>query len=271
MPHLLYLCEICNVIRVVFSNSKNKKMKTLPGYIPFLLIAMLLYSCYSSEVAESKDVNQAKIFQYYSIVKNEEYGTLKVKAKFRFGGEKGTTLILSAPASVQINDQVMQGREDLFQGYAYKKSDMDFANKDFSFIYRDLDGKIYTNSISTEDLTPDQLPDSLDPSRDFILEWKGKAVGNSETVYLDITDKKLNKKSFRSDLKGSRSILIEATALNDLYPGMLHLKFRRELSRNTEQSAEIGGYINSVFISRMYEVRLGQKPAEEETEMVQNL
>jgi hypothetical protein len=60
------------------------------------MLVIILVSCASNEIGESKDVNQDKIYQDFSIQYDEETEKATIQSQFRFAGQDGTTLVLSA-------------------------------------------------------------------------------------------------------------------------------------------------------------------------------
>ena len=71
----------------------------------FMGFNYIFSSCASSEIADSGDVNQDAIYHYYAVSYDADQGNdYIVEAQFRFGGDKGTTLRLTDPSKVYVND-----------------------------------------------------------------------------------------------------------------------------------------------------------------------
>ncbi|MEP6677542.1 MAG: hypothetical protein ABJA78_20440, partial [Ferruginibacter sp.] len=76
----------------------------------FLLTVIIISaaSCSSDEIGNSKDVSPDTIYQQYSITYNESESSADIFVQFRFGGSKGTTLVLNEPSSIQFDGTMIK-------------------------------------------------------------------------------------------------------------------------------------------------------------------
>ena len=128
-------------------------MKFLSRFYRLISCAALLLttSCTSSEIGESKDVNQGTIFQQYNIRVNEGDENATVYSQFRFAGDDGTTLVLTKPAGIQFDGISLAVDSSDYEGAFYKKSITD--DKFFGehvFAYTDINNKRLENRFSVE-------------------------------------------------------------------------------------------------------------------------
>ncbi|MBI1779887.1 MAG: hypothetical protein HYR66_00695 [Sphingobacteriales bacterium] len=77
-------------------------------------------SCTSSEIGDSKDVAQDKIYQSYNISYSENDEKLSATAVFRFAGSNGTTLVLNDPGKVELDDELIKVDSSKFRGAYYE-------------------------------------------------------------------------------------------------------------------------------------------------------
>jgi hypothetical protein len=153
-----------------------------------LVILVSLIGCKSSEVDESKNVNQERIYQDYYAEYNADKGKFKVEVIFRFGGTNGTTLILSEPSYVNFNGTKMKGSKQLLRGQVYSQNLKSESPKDFNFEFTDLDEKTFNNSISLEPVEFVDPPSKLSQSEGGQFFWEGKPLQKDEEIWLEFKD-----------------------------------------------------------------------------------
>ncbi len=115
-------------------------------YLPIVFI-LLIASCVSNETADSKDVSQSEIYPTYRF--NWSQGSYSASVSYRFGGENGTTLKLTAPSLVTYNGQKLSEGKFLFGGTHYSLEGKKYAASHV-FIFTDTDGQKYENKYDFE-------------------------------------------------------------------------------------------------------------------------
>ncbi len=161
------------------------KMKTL-----IVIVVITFFSgCYSSQVEESKYVNQSRIFQRYDIVYNASAKSYRAEAIFRFGGKKGTTLKLSNPSNVTINGENLDITSKFFGGveYALAKNKQLIPGA-YTFVFEDFDGKSYSNSYYLNTFEKVNIPTKIRRGEDLPISWTHKVKGD-EIVSISIYEK----------------------------------------------------------------------------------
>lgn len=153
-----------------------------------IMCTLFLASCASNEIANSGDVKQDEIHQAYSITYNEQDNETHIKATFRFGGENGTTLVLTPPSTVTFNDKGMTRYESDFVGAYYNVAqNKPLANgQECKFIFTDTDKKTYTNSIMFNPVLVGGLPKELNKGNplEFTMITNPLAYGEKITIKL---------------------------------------------------------------------------------------
>lgn len=137
--------------------------------IAFLL---LLGSCASNEIGESKDVAQDKIYQQYNVSYTEGEATASFRAQFRFAGRNGTTLVLSNPSKVSFDMANIDVDSSDGSGAYYKvtrPSDMLFASH--RFVFTDVNGKSYENGFFMNEFRLSNLPANISRSGPAVIEY----------------------------------------------------------------------------------------------------
>ncbi len=226
-------------------------MKAKRYYLPILvfIVTMLFSSCASDEVAESTDVNQAKIYQDYFVKYDAEDNEMNSRAVFRFGGSRGTTLLLSSPSKITVNGKQMKGEKEFLQGMVYRKNDFKEEVKDFEFLFTDTDKTKYKNSVTLEPMKLSYLPETISKTTVCTISWEGAPVGKNETVTLNIIDNNGTQISVNNKLKGSKTININPENMISLNPGTANIRIIREVEKNIKETTGEGGYINACYYS----------------------
>jgi hypothetical protein len=67
------------------------------------ILTLLISSCTSNEIGNSKDVNPDAIYFDYKIWAEEGKQDVSIMLQYRFGGANGTTLVLNDPAKVELD------------------------------------------------------------------------------------------------------------------------------------------------------------------------
>lgn len=214
-----------------------------------LMISIIFINCKSTEVADSADVNQDKIYQSYNVTYNEEENTITTKAVFRFGGTNGTTLILSDPSNIIINGEEMKGGEEFLQGYLYRENNFKKKYTEFEFIFTDTENKKYKNSLKIELIEFVDLPDTIRKSQTNIIAWKGAPIQSNETVMLLIKTGETSDITISSDIKGANSISIDTASISNLSTGLANIQIVRKISKVLSESGDIGGVISGNYYS----------------------
>lgn len=121
----------------------------------FLGLMILVTSCSSSEIGESKDVNPETIYQDYTVTYDEADNDPQVKiwSQFRFAGSNGTTLVLTKPSSIAFDGQNIKVDSSEYTGayYSIHLPARSFVGK-HRFVFTDINQTRLENEFSLDEL-----------------------------------------------------------------------------------------------------------------------
>jgi len=217
-----------------------------------MLLPLVFSSCVSGEIANSKDVNQSQIFTKYYITVDAESESALFEAVFRFGGPKGTSLILTEPAKISFNRQKLKGDEKMFTGYHYTLKSFPSESNTYVVKYHDYEGNEFINNFVLMPIGIPNFPGSFSKSSDINLEFSGNQIGTNEYVELSIIDTAGTEVLINSDVAGSQIIKIEREQLSSLKTGNCKFRISRVYITESIKSPEIGGVFDGRYKSIHY-------------------
>ncbi|MDD2386453.1 MAG: hypothetical protein PHP52_06680 [Bacteroidales bacterium] len=230
-----------------YSGFKNN-IKASITLLAFIAAFGFISSCTPEEVADSKDVNQAKIHQAYWVSYDAgENNYYNIEAQFRFGGANGTTLSLSEPSTVTVNKQEMKENLDTFRGCYYKTKLQNIT--DCIFTFKDTENKEYINKclIQKVELKPIK---QIETDANYEIEWIGMPVSQKEEVFVVIEDQENNTVIVSTTIVGSETVKLKSKDMPDLIEGKGQIHVYRTWDSSLQQAADDGGKIYSEYKSK---------------------
>lgn len=162
---------------------------TIKHFLAALSILLTINSCTSSEIGDSKDVAQDKIYQSYNITYSEGDEKLSATAVFRFAGENGTTLVLNKPSKVELDDEVLIVDSSEFRGAYYEVAKLPTQwHGEHQWKFTDITNKTYTNDFSFDAFKWDNPPASASKSKPLQLNFITSALGPHDYVEVSTVD-----------------------------------------------------------------------------------
>lgn len=229
-----------------YSGLKNNPLQSIALSL-IICTAFITISCASSEIADSKDVNQAKIYQSYSVYFDAESPDLyRLTAQFRFGGDKGTTLRLSDPSKVTANTIEMEEKSDSFSGCYYETNIKESGEFTFNFI--DTENKEYVNSISLNPVTAKTV-DLINADSKTSIYWEGRPLAANEDMTLTLCDNEGNCASALTDVVGSDYVVISVEEMSNLVSGKGSYYLTRKYYNSIKNAADEGGNMYTEYKS----------------------
>ncbi len=157
---------------------------------PFLAVILFLMTglaaCDSTEIGDSKDVNQDKIYMDYNIAYTEAEDNVSVNFKYRFAGSSGTTLVLNDPSRVELDGEKLAVDSSEYAGAFYE------ANKKFggfvgkhTISFTDFNRKKLDNSFDFAPFKLDALPEAADRNKDLVISYSTAAPGLHDYVIIN--------------------------------------------------------------------------------------
>ncbi|RTL59550.1 MAG: hypothetical protein EKK37_07215 [Sphingobacteriales bacterium] len=213
-------------------------------YKIFSGITLFLTACTSSEIGDSKDVAQDKIYQTYNISYNENDEKLSATAVFRFAGSNGTTLVLNDPSKAALDDEVIKVDSSKFRGAYYEvaKAAAQWYGK-HQWRFTDMAKKTYTNEFSFDAFKWNNPPASASKSKPLQLNFITPSLDPND--YVEVST--INSDSAFSYTQGPLtvkpfSVIIPAEYLQKQKQPILKLTATRvqyiRLNQNTAEGGE---------------------------------
>lgn len=210
-------------------------------YYCLLLIAYTITSCQETEIANSKDVNPEAIYQDYNISYDETFNDVDTRAQYRFGGSKGTTLVLNTPSKIMLDNKQLKVDSSKSAGAYY---DAGFTAADFtgshSYIFTDINNKTYKQQFSFKPLKlVTNIPATIN-SNNLLLKFDGLA--NGDVINVEIADTARKTENIdRLDTLRNNAITITAAQLKTLSAGPLTIKLSANVVKPLQQPTAEGG------------------------------
>lgn len=183
---------------------------------PVLAVMLLaingLFACNSSEIGESRDVNQDKIYMDYTISYTEGDDLVALDFQYRFAGAAGTTLVLNKPSQVKLDGEILKPDSSKYGGAFYK------ANKNYktflgkhSIVFTDINGRQFENSFEFAAFSLVNLPQNAGRNKDLLVSYSISGLSANDDIEINSVD---TDSSFHYHQPGTNtSITIPATDL----------------------------------------------------------
>ena len=218
-------------------------------YVPFFLAIILIISCSSGEIGNSKDVNPETIYISYNVRYEEGMDAVECLAQYRFAGEDGTTLILNNPAKIKFDNKTLAVDSNTnYSGAYYLYS---YAWADFSgtheWTYTDATGKIYTQTFEFIPFhLSEEIPKEIASNKN--IEIKIFGLKNGDSIHCVIEDTVFNTIDIDADfLLKNNSIIIPSSLLQNLCAGTLQIKISNHYITPLQQPTREGGVMEYYF------------------------
>lgn len=219
-----------------------------------LLGALLFSACASNEIANSGDVKQSEIYQSYSIKYDEEDNETHIKATFRFGGENGTTLVLTPPSTVTFNNEKMTRYESDLVGAYYKNAEAKpLSNgQECKFVFEDTEGKKYTNSIKFNSVLIGSLPKQIQKGNPLEFTLVTNPLAYGEKIIIKLKDSSHSAVYEVPNQQPKRKFVLPAKALKQLN-GKVSMEITRSYNIMLKEAANEGGTVRFEYKTKEYE------------------
>ncbi|MFZ4058143.1 MAG: hypothetical protein ACOYKE_08375 [Ferruginibacter sp.] len=158
-------------------------MKNLVQIGALFFVGLGLISCSSTEIGNSKDVAQERIYQQYEVRYNAENPELTAYAQFRFAGSKGTTLVLNEPSSIRFDGNLIKVDSADFSGAYYQfYQPITKAWGSHQFEFADYNKKVFTNSFTMEPFELDSFPNEIDANQPLNIPFRAGIFGAEDEI-----------------------------------------------------------------------------------------
>lgn len=209
----------------------------------FSLVTLSFYNCTSNEIANSKDVNQDKIYQYYDVSHSEGDAGASVTCTFRFGGSNGTTLVLSSPSNIKLDGAEVKVDSNGMAGAFYKVQIPDqkmYGTHEFSF--NNTENKVYTNQFTIDSFSYVNVPKETNRNQVLVIQFNCRDLGASDYIVLNTLN---TDSSFSLSSVGNlKMITISEKELMRQKGNELNLEAVLYREENLKNAASEGGELN---------------------------
>lgn len=216
----------------------------LSSILPALVALLMISSCASNEIGQSRDINQETIYQQYDVDYDETENKVEVMAQFRFAGINGTTLVLNEPSKFECDDEIVKVDSSDFSGAFYKTGFLGkTAMGKHRLLFTDIDKKKYENEFSIEVFRLVDIPAAISKSDSVIISFEAPALQQDDYIELatDNTDSAFTLKHAATD--PGNNIIITAEQIKRQKGKSLSLYATLYRKIPLKQQAKEGGLI----------------------------
>lgn len=187
---------------------------------------------------DSSSVDQDKIWTSYELFYNANEDKTYARATFRFSNATGTNLELVDAAGVEVDGQSMTWKPLL----AYYETTFTGFKNTVEFIYNDLDGEVFNNTVEILHDIAFPSVDSIDKSSAYDLEWIGEGLESQESVVVTINGiNEGDARVFTQASIGSQSITLDKDKIGQLPEGEADLWLERYYTTAPSQVTSASG------------------------------
>lgn len=222
----------------------------------FFSISILLFSCTSNEIGNSKDVNPDAVYFDYKIWGEEGKEEVTVMLQYRFGGKNGTTLVLNDPASVSLDGKIIPTDSSKLTGAFYEvMSPINSFSGKHSIVFTDINNKKYEEEFNFQPFTLKTAIPVQIKRDDLIFEIEG--LESLDYVRVFATDTSFESSGInRIDTVKNGRIFISLADLGSLVNGPINLEFYKEDERPVKNGTKEGGIIAITYgLKREFELK----------------
>lgn len=219
------------------------KMKTLKNlYLPVLLLTLMFLNACIRE--ESNDVNQDKIHTAYELFYNANEDKTYARAIFKFSNALGTQLQLTSPSEVTFNGDVLTFKNTL----AYYEKEYVGMVTTGTFVWTDVNGLAFTNTISIKDINYPAVLDTIPRNAAYEMFWQGDSLSANERVVLTANGVlEGDAQIFSQDNINAKSIILAKNKLELMGQGQGTLWMDRYYEPVLTEKTSAGGLISGRY------------------------
>lgn len=225
-------------------------------FISSIVLSLVISSCGSNEIGDSKDVNPQSIYFDYQVWGEEGRDNVTVLLQYRFAGPNGTTLVLDDPAKVELDGKKIPVDSSRLTGAYYEVSApvKDFTGK-HTIVFTDLDQKQYKEEFEFQPISlKTGIPDTVKRG-DLVFDLDG--LDPLDYVRVLLTDTSFASKDInRVDTVRNGRITISKEDLQKVVNGPIYLELSKEEEKPVKNSTREGGHLSlSYGIKRDFTLR----------------
>jgi len=214
---------------------------TRPAFASIFL-SIFLAAC-NNETGNSKNVDPDAVFFDYKIKGEEKDSNLTVYIQYRIGGPNGKSLVLSDPAKVQLDEEIIPHDSAKLTGafYEIQRPSHSFTGK-HTITFTNLDKKEYSEEFDYKPFKlKTKIPDALNRG-DLAFDFEG--LESEDHIRITATDTSfISKDIIEIDTVRNGRLVIPASRLKNIVNGPIILLLSKEMERPVKNGTKAGGRI----------------------------
>jgi hypothetical protein len=220
-------------------------MKTILKKLSIVSVFGMSFFTSCEKPADSKDVNQDKIYGEYELFYDKNTDKTYASAIFKFNSGVGTPLQLTAPSEIKFNSDLIP--YDPIFGY-YRKEYAGQINSG-TFNFKDVNAVVYSNVVNLSKVINNPTIDTIRRTGAYTYTWVGDSVIQNELIGLTIGNvaNPLNLQVFLQNTLNSKNIVLPLTQLNQLPVGMSYCQLDRQIEAAATGTTSAGGKIRGKY------------------------
>jgi hypothetical protein len=218
--------------------------KLLSRCLLYLGVMIAAAGCTNEEIGNSKDVDQDAIFFDYQVFGGEGNDYVTVLLQYRFGGPRGTTLLLESPSAVQLDGKPFPADSTKMTGAYYElQFPISSFDGEHTIVFTDVNKKEYRETFRFATLVLATAPgDTISKENDLQFELEG--LDPEDYIRVVLTDtSRVNEGVNRLDTVKNGKLTISREDLEQLASGPLQLVLTRENEKPVKNGSPEGGRI----------------------------
>jgi len=219
-------------------------------------VSLVIISCNSNEIGNSKDVNPESVYFDYRVWGDEESGDITVRLQYRFAGPNGTTLLLEDPGKVELDGVAIKADSSKMNGAYYEmiKPIKDFTGH-HTIVFTGLDNKVYKEEFIFQPMTlKTKLPPVISRA-ELVFELDGLAPEDYVRVMMTDTAS-FSEGIVRIDTVINGRITITKDELAGLANGPIYFELFKEDEKRVKNGTREGGKLSiSYGLKREFELK----------------
>jgi hypothetical protein len=241
----------------------------LTKLVTMMVLGMFLNGCGSTDIVDSTDVNEDRVFRDYRVSFNENNHWMELFAQFRLGGNTGTTIRLVDPSQVKINDVRLSYKSDneavihTTGGYYGQNVLAEDFVAEYTAIWTKNSGAEVRNSFSMPAsmvITRPEESSEHNQSEALFVTFKGDQPSPDGRIMVSIASiENQQQEPVVKYLSVGREVVFTRNELMSLPPGKAIISLTRTTSSHIESTeTDLGGRVSLITESKSVMITLKQ-------------
>lgn len=225
-------------------------------YFVFFIYLSTLISCTDNDTRYGKYVDPDAIFFDYKIKGEEKDSLITVYLQFRRGGPNGSTIMLSGPANVELDGEIIPIDSAKLTGafYEIQKPAKGFAGK-HTILFTDFNKKEYEQEFVYRPFTlKTKIPDTV---RRGNLTFEFNGLESEDYIRVSLVDTSFRNRDINEiDTVKNGKLIVSAEKLKNLVDGPITVLLYKDVERPVQKSTKAGGRISVTYgFTREFELK----------------